>query len=1096
MRFLLIAVVTLTVLVAPCRALAEGETRRVAIVIGVSDYGGQGDLANPARDAAATAETLTRLGYDVRSLINPKRAAVDAALDGLASGGPIDQLVFYFSGHGGRADGDSVLALGERDPATKAQRSLSLSALIGRFAKLKVTATAFVLDACRTNVKLKGAKTAPGLAPPPRAPGSFFAYAAAPGELAYDSAGRALSPFTFALVDELLIPNQDIGVVMRKVRERVSRETGGRQTPWSEDGLTGQLVLNAAPAAPELFQLYGKALKGDVVASRELGLAYLNGQGVAADVERGSALLESAAARKDAAAMLALGAFEAGRDQNALRSGGRAREWYAKAAAAGSPDGMYRLAELDAKATPAGKKPSDATLALYRRAMEAGHADAAARYLGLNLTFRFDKTLNRAATIAALRTNAAAGNLASMTALGRIYAQPKTDETDFREADFWLDKAAARGSAEALLEQSKLFALGRGRPADPVRAYELTRQAAERGSGEAMLFVGRQLQQGTGVAADPAAAVPWFRRATAAGETEAFADLGHAVEVGLGTDLNLAEAVVLYRRGAELRDPVSTRSLAVMYEQGLGVRKNMDRAIGYYVEAAELGDGRAEASLAVLAANGMLTSSPDPARGAAALKEVTARTADADYTYKLAQMTEKGVGRPADPVEAAKLYKRAADLGSATAMAELAALYKLGIGVPKDIDRATELWKQAAVAGDPESYYNLAVSYRERGSGPEDQAESGRWARRGAEAGNGEAMTLHARNLYFGEAGQTRDVDQAFDWLTRSLSTGNGWAAGTLVALATDDKLEAPQADRDRALLTLVKAVDRESNAAAAEALRLIYQAREGVDMRSATQEALERRLDGPQRGMAALLLGLGFREGRFGGKPDGVEAARWFSAAIEAGEAEAYRHLGDLNADDSIPNATPEAAFLNYKAGAERGEPGAINNLGVAYRTGLGVPQNLDLAFQNFKRAAERGYPSAMHNLGVAYQLGLGIAPSGADAEIWYERAISAGFVGARFGLANVLLNAPEAERDYTRALFNLVQLGFLNVPAAAISLDEISRNATLPQGVRERAVAMLALLQGSNPRTGAPAALKKLVADGVVKTSGKSYALRDVKR
>ncbi|MGY6251253.1 caspase family protein [Bosea thiooxidans] len=38
----------------------------IALVIGVSDYGGQGNLANLERDARATAETLERLGYDVR----------------------------------------------------------------------------------------------------------------------------------------------------------------------------------------------------------------------------------------------------------------------------------------------------------------------------------------------------------------------------------------------------------------------------------------------------------------------------------------------------------------------------------------------------------------------------------------------------------------------------------------------------------------------------------------------------------------------------------------------------------------------------------------------------------------------------------------------------------------------------------------------------------------------------------------------------------------------------------------------------------------------------------------------------------------------
>ncbi len=673
----------------------------------------------------------------------------------------------------------------------------------------------------------------------------------------------------------------------------------------------------------------------------------------------------------------------------------------------------------------------------------------------------------------------------------RLYSAAGAEQ-DAKEAGFWLDRAVAGGSADALLEKASIAGQGIGQPVDLVRAHDLTQQAAERGNGRAMLLLGRQVQQGKGVAADPAAAVPWFRKAIAAGETEAFADLGYACETGLGTDRNLGEAVELYKRGAALDSPVATRSLAVMYEQGLGVRRNMDRAVAYYIRAADLGDGRAEASLAVLASNGMLTSTPDPALGAAALAKVTARSRDADYTLKLAQMTEKGVGRRADMAEAVKLYKRAASLGSAVALAELAALYKLGQGVPKDIDRAVEYWQKSAEAGDPESYYNLAVSYAERGDDVDNQAEAGRWARRGAEAGNGEAMTLHARNLYFGQHGQARDVDAAFDWLQRGLAIGNGWAAGTLLAIASDDKINAPQPDRDRALLTLVQAVDQRGNQVAAEALRLIYKTREGVDMNAATEEALTKQLDGPQRGMAALLLGLGFQEGRFGGgKPDGAKAAEYYRMAIAAGEVQAYRHLGDLHAEKLVPQASSEEALRNYKLGAEKGDPAAMNDLGVTYRYMANEPDKLKLAFQNFKEAAERGHVPAMHNLAVAYQRGFGVTPSPEQAEQWYERAIAGGHLGARFGLANVLLNAPENERDYTRAFFNLAELGRHDQPVATATLGEIAGNAALPRGVRERSLLLLVQLQETHPRSNAQQALQALASKGAVKRTGKSYEL-----
>jgi uncharacterized caspase-like protein len=110
----ILAAFLLAVLAGPL--FAQGpEGRRIALVIGVSDYGGQGNLTNPERDARATAETLERLGYDVRTLINPRAAAVDAAIDGLDSATPIQSLLFFFSGHGRRVGGVSLLAMGRAE---------------------------------------------------------------------------------------------------------------------------------------------------------------------------------------------------------------------------------------------------------------------------------------------------------------------------------------------------------------------------------------------------------------------------------------------------------------------------------------------------------------------------------------------------------------------------------------------------------------------------------------------------------------------------------------------------------------------------------------------------------------------------------------------------------------------------------------------------------------------------------------------------------------------------------------------------------------------------------------------------------------------
>ena len=332
---------------------------------------------------------------------------------------------------------------------------------------------------------------------------------------------------------------------MRKVRERVAGVTGGRQLPWSEYSLTGPLVLNEAPTSPELFDLYGRMLKGDTSSQRD-PRARLPGrprrrEGFGA--RRGVALLRDAGAKRDVPDLLALGDLEASRDAAALRPQSKARDWYGQAATLGSAEAHYRLAELDRKSLSGDAKPSDTTIDLYRKAAAGGQRDARARYLQLNLRYGFDKATDRDATVAARRENAGAGNTLSAAILGTVYSTPGTPQTDLKEADFWLAKAVREGSTEALLQQPKIYGLGIGRPADQPRSYRLNLEAAERGNAQAMLLTGRMLQQGTGIAPDDAAACRWFRGATEADEREAFADLSFCYEAGRGVDGDLEQAV-------------------------------------------------------------------------------------------------------------------------------------------------------------------------------------------------------------------------------------------------------------------------------------------------------------------------------------------------------------------------------------------------------------------------------------------------------------------------------------------------------------------------------------------------------------------------
>ena len=65
--------------------------------------------------------------------------------------------------------------------------------------------------------------------------------------------------------------------------------------------------------------------------------------------------------------------------------------------------------------------------------------------------------------------------------------------------------------------------------------------------------------------------------------------------------------------------------------------------------------------------------------------------------------------------KAAKLYKRAVELGSVDAMTALGALYGLGLGVKMDPNKARQLYRMAVDRGDAAAQCNLAMGVRKEG---------------------------------------------------------------------------------------------------------------------------------------------------------------------------------------------------------------------------------------------------------------------------------------------------------------------------------------------------------------------------------------------
>jgi hypothetical protein len=254
-----IALTALALLTVPVAAQAPLDIR-VALVIGNASYPAPGDLANPANDAAAMSEALRKLGFTVTLVRNGSRAEMEQAIAQVR-----DQLrgksgvgIFYYAGHGMQLDWRNYMLPVEARPRSSDEvvaQAVPVDDVITAFRRAGNRINIVILDACRDN-PFEDTATGKGLAQIDAPPGTFLAYATAPGNVAEDGRSSGNGLYTGYLLQELAKPATRIEDVFKRVRLQVRRNSGGRQIPWESTSLEDDFVFNdglqrAAPAKPQ-----------------------------------------------------------------------------------------------------------------------------------------------------------------------------------------------------------------------------------------------------------------------------------------------------------------------------------------------------------------------------------------------------------------------------------------------------------------------------------------------------------------------------------------------------------------------------------------------------------------------------------------------------------------------------------------------------------------------------------------------------------------------------------------------------------------------------------------------------------------------------
>jgi hypothetical protein len=84
----------------------------------------------------------------------------------------------------------------------------------------------------------------------------------------------------------------------------------------------------------------------------------------------------------------------------------------------------------------------------------------------------------------------------------------------------------------------------------------------------------------------------------------------------------------------------------------------------------------------------------------------------------------------------------------------------------------------------------------------------------------------------------------------------------------------------------------------------------------------------------------------------------------------------------------------------AKAGHTRAMNNMGLIFKNGLGVPKDLNQSFKYFLQSSQQGFSLAQYNLAGMYQKGLGTKRSPEKAIEWMRKAADNKFARAQLVL------------------------------------------------------------------------------------------------
>jgi Caspase domain len=220
--------------------------KRLALVIGNSEYKKGSSLKNPVNDANLIEGTLKELGFDVIKRLNAGKDEMMAAIKEFTEKLPkYNVALFYYAGHGNQVDGKNYLipadALLEKPIDCKFE-AIAVDFVVDEFERYPDNTNIVILDACRNNPYASWARGGEaGFKQVTFTSGTIIAFATSEGATAADGKG-ANGLYTEELVKQMNIP-QSLHNVFLNTRNQVRKLSNNQQVPMEWDKLNSDFYL-------------------------------------------------------------------------------------------------------------------------------------------------------------------------------------------------------------------------------------------------------------------------------------------------------------------------------------------------------------------------------------------------------------------------------------------------------------------------------------------------------------------------------------------------------------------------------------------------------------------------------------------------------------------------------------------------------------------------------------------------------------------------------------------------------------------------------------------------------------------------------------